>query len=109
MISSTIMSNEIEITSEREENGCWIFDFHLSDQDRSIHEFRLSWEDYDLWAPSGSLEPSIVARAALIYVTTHEGFEPLPARIDSSRPRHLDSDADAKIVALIDPGSFKIG
>ena len=103
------MTNGFEITSEREESGCWIFDFHLSENALEKHEFRLSWEDYDLWAPSGSLEPSIVATAALIYVTTHDGFIPLPARIDSSRPRHLDPGADATIVSLIDPGSFKIG
>jgi len=103
------MTNGFEITSEREENGCWIFDFQLPGNTLEKHEFRLSWEDYDLWAPSGSLEPSIVATAALIYVTTHDGFIPLPARIDSSRPRHLDPGADATIISLIDPGSFKIG
>ena len=103
------MTNGFEITSEREESGCWIFDFRLSGSELETHEFRLSWEDYDLWAPSGSLEPSIVATAALVYVTTHDDFDPLPARIDSSRPRHLNPTADAKIVSLIDPGSFKVG
>jgi hypothetical protein len=103
------MSNGFEITSEQEESGCWIFVFQLSGREHEKHEFRLSWEDYDLWAPSGSVEPSIVARAALVYITTRDDFEPIPARIDSSRPRHLNSSADAEIVALIDPGSFKIG
>ena len=103
------MTNGFEITSEREESGCWIFDFRLSGSELETYEFRLSWEDYDLWAPSGSLEPSIVATAALVYVTTNDDFDPLPARIDSSRPRHLNPTADATIVSLIDPGSFKVG
>ena len=103
------MANGFEITSEREETGCWIFDFRLQEGGSDGHQFRLSWEDYDLWAPGGSLEPSIVATAALTYVTNNEAFDPLPARIDSSRPRHLSPTADAEIVALIDPGAFKLG
>ena len=101
------MTNGFEITSEREESGCWIFDFRLSGNADEKHEFRLSWEDYDLWVRDGTIEPGVVALAILRYLEPHLSEAKLPKRIDSSHPRRVDPDADQQIARLIDPVMFR--
>ena len=41
-------------------------------------EVRLSWADYDVWTPDGTLPPSRVAEAVVAFVLARPEFDPLP-------------------------------
>ena len=92
-----------ELISEREESGCWIYEFDLKEGNEylSRHQLRLAWADYDLWVRGGSVEPTCVADAILRFVLGNQAFDPLPRKIDSSHPRRLVQGADQMISSLI--------
>lgn len=97
------MSAEYQFIAEHEENGCWMYEVDFLHEGKVIarHQLRLSWEDYDLWVPDGSIEPARVADAFLRYIQENEGFQPMPRKVDSSHPRRLDPGADDVIAGMI--------
>ena len=97
------MTSEYEFISEREEPGCWRYDFRCRRQDggSSTHQLRLAWEDYDFWVRDGSVEPERVADAIVRFVLGHAAFDPMPSKVDSSHPRRHDAGADQAIFGLI--------
>ena len=97
------MSEEYQFIAEHEGSGFWMYEVDLLDGGDVVsrHELRLSWEDYDLWVPDGTIEPSRVADAFLRYLRQHEGFQPMPCKVDSSQPRRIEPDADTVIAGMI--------
>ena len=67
------------------------------------HELRLTWADYDLFAPGGSIPPVRVAEAVANYMLSREEFQPLPDRLDAAVPRRRIPGADEAINAMIQP------
>ena len=102
------MSAKYEFTAENEDNGCWIYELQCLDAGLVVgrHQLRLSWEDYDLWVPDGSIEPAHVADALMRYISQSEHFQPMPSKVDSSHPRRIDPDADAAISGMIRSRGF---
>ena len=96
----------VNVISESDEPGCWMYRFEcLDDEGRaSSGRFRLAWEDYDLWIPDGTVEPARVAEAVLRFVIEQPGLRPFPERIDSSHPRRMAPGADERIIHLIRNG-----
>lgn len=94
--------NGCRVTSETEENGCWLYEVELELEDGPLRvRARLAWEDYDLWVRDGSVEPARVAEAMVRWLSAPGRLEALPNRLDSSHPRRIESTADEQIVRLI--------
>lgn len=64
-------------------------------------EVRLSWADYDVWTPDGTLPPSRVAEAVVAFVLARPEFDPLPDRLDAARARRVVPGADRMIADLL--------
>lgn len=62
---------------------------------------RLSWADYDVWTPDGTLPPSRVAEAVVAFALGRPEFDPLPDRLDAARARRLVPGADRMIGDLL--------
>jgi hypothetical protein len=92
-----------EIISEREGPGGWTFEVQEIRHDGSLAGIRLtmSWQDYDLFCPDGSVPPEGVALAVL-EVAKELWPEGVPSRIDASSPRRRAADADRRISERVD-------
>jgi hypothetical protein len=88
----------IEILSQREEPGCWLFEVRL---DGAAHRLRLAWADYDLFAPGGDTPPERVAEAVLRFLRSRPEFTPLSPRLDASWARRKVAGADRMIAAAL--------
>jgi hypothetical protein len=97
------MSELFELIDEDEAaDGC-TWRVQRVDMDGKIHthQLRLSWADYDLFAPGGTIRPVQVAEAVFRFIIDHDAFQPLPERIDAAVPRRRVPGADDMIANLI--------
>ena len=94
---------QVEIVSERESRGGWVFAARVLDESGALrgHEVHLSWADYNLWSGSGSDEPAEVAAAAVRFLCGKLAPEKLNDRFDAATARRLFPQADEQIPALI--------
>lgn len=92
-----------ELLEETEHNdSCtWQLQVVLADGKLSHHRVRLSWADYDLFAPDGTTPPANVAEAVVAFMLEQAIFTPLPPLIDAAIPRRCVSGADEQIAARI--------
>ncbi len=86
------MSAAIEIIEEHDVDRGWAFTFLIEGENRT-RSFRLSWADYNHWAPGGDRSPSQIADAVLSFflhawADAHPEEEP-PQTIDASTVRRL--------------------
>ena len=97
------MQGVFEIIAERETPGGWSFDVQEIRGDGSLAgiTLTLSWQDYDLFCPDGSVPPEGVALAVL-EVAKELWPEGVPSRIDASSPRRRAADADRRISERVD-------
>ena len=97
------MADLFELLDETELPDACTWRVQRIDPEGGIHEhhLRLSWADYDLFAPGGSIPPIRVAEAVTRYYFEQPVFQPLPARLDAAIPRRRIPGADADIEALI--------
>jgi hypothetical protein len=100
-IVAAAVDDAIEIISQREEPGCWLFEARL---DGAVHRLRLAWPDYDLFAPGGETPPERVAEAVLRFLRSRPEFTPLPGRLDASWGRRKVEGADRMIAAMLGGG-----
>lgn len=87
--------DRVVIESERETDAGWIFTCRIksaSGTDRRI-DLGLSWPDYDLWAPDGSVPPERVAAAVLTLLLEHEE-NPDRQRLDAAQLRRIIPGSD---------------
>lgn len=93
--------DRVEVVIETGADAGWRFTCLItstSGDERSI-DLGLSWADYDLWAPGGSIPPRQVAIAVLSLLLEHAGKD-LPDRLDASRVRRLVPGADDLLPGL---------
>ena len=93
--------DRVEVVFESGSDAGWRFACSItntSGRARSI-DLGLSWADYDLWAPGGSIPPRQVAIAVLTLLLEHTGMD-LPDRLDASRVRRLVPGADELLPGL---------
>jgi hypothetical protein len=97
------MVAQVEILSEREGRGGWVFTAQVLDDGGSLrrHEVNLSWADYNLWSASGADEPARVAAAVLRFLLSKQPASEVPARLDAATARRRYPDADARIPRLV--------
>lgn len=93
----------VELLGEREIPQAWEYDAQVltgvGTVDRRV--LRLSWADYQLWAPDGAMPPSRVAEAVLRFVARHpEAFQGIEV-IDAAIARRKVPGADAAIGSLL--------
>lgn len=87
--------DQVFIESERETDSGWNFTCRFrtsSGSERSI-DLGLSWPDYDLWAPDGSVPPERVAAAVLTLLLEHEE-ELVRERLDAAQVRRIIPGSD---------------
>jgi hypothetical protein len=92
-----------ELLAERELTGMWEYDAQLCASDGTLRRIvlRLSWADYNLWSPDGTVPPGTVAEAVLHFIAQHEAAFAGMERIDASAARRRVPGADTTIDALI--------
>jgi hypothetical protein len=97
------MPAPIEIVGEQELASGWAFAAQaLSEQGRLVKcELRLSFVDYNLWSPDGSIAPVRVAEAVLAFIIERVGARGLPPRFDAAQARRMFPDADQQIRELL--------
>jgi hypothetical protein len=89
----------IDIISEQETAQGWTFSVALIDDDGGLHrtELRLSFPDYNLWCPAGSLSPGAVAESVMESMLKRTALESLPKSFDASMLRLKDPSTDREI------------
>ncbi|MCH2161381.1 MAG: hypothetical protein MK085_05860 [Phycisphaerales bacterium] len=97
------MSDLFELLDESELPDACTWRVQRIDTEGRIHEhlLRLSWADYDLFAPCGAIPPIRVAEAVTRYFFEQAIFQPLPGRLDAAIPRRRIPGADGEIQAMI--------
>ena len=97
------MADLFELLDETELPDACTWRVQRIDPEGGIHEhtLRLSWADYDLFAPGGSIPPIRVAEAVTRYFFEQPVFQPPPSKLDAAIPRRRIPGADAAIEALI--------
>ncbi len=80
----------VEVISEREEENGWKFSVMFGKQEC---ELSLSWADYNLWSPDGTLPPANIADAVIRVMLDH-GPPEVPVRLDASLLRRLIDGGD---------------
>ena len=97
------MADLFELLDETELPDACIWRVQRIDSEGEIHrhQLRLSWADYDLFAPGGAIPPIQVAEAVTRYFFRHPVFQPLPRNLDAAIPRRRIPNADAEIAALL--------
>ncbi len=81
---------QVEVVSEQEEENGLKFSVTFGEQ---ACELSLSWADYNLWSPDGTLPPAIVADAVVRVMLEH-GPQKIPIRLDASILRRLIDGGD---------------
>ncbi len=94
---------EVEIVSEKEEPGGWVFQLRIGEgaSDDVTGMLRLSWADYNLWSDDGSDPPHAVARAVVLFLLSRMTATDIPGTIDASTARRRFPGADNEIPKLI--------
>jgi hypothetical protein len=94
---------QVEITSELDHAGGWVFDTQTLDADGVLHRHRLtlSWADYNHWSGSGADAPARVAEAVMEFVLSRRPPEEVPPSFNAASVRRWFADADALIPAMI--------
>ncbi|MCZ6836974.1 MAG: hypothetical protein O7G85_14455 [Planctomycetota bacterium] len=94
---------QIEILSEDERNGGWVFDTQILDAQGSLFAvtLSLSWADYNLWSSDGADTPGAVAEAALLFLVSRMPSEEIRTSFDASLIRRLFTDTDKVIPGFI--------
>lgn len=97
------MSRVVEVLNESESPTGWVFVVQFIDDEGALHAVRLalSWQDYDLYCPDGSVAPETVAKAVAC-VAWDLWPEGLPARMDAAALRRRDHGADALVTQRVD-------
>jgi hypothetical protein len=95
--------SQVEIISEDERAGHWLFTAQVLDESGFLrrHTVTLAWADYNLWSQDGADEPSRVVEAALSFLLSREHAGALPVKFDCSLARRRFADADTVIPTLI--------
>jgi len=96
--------SDVQIESEREEDGGWTFRLRLAAGGAGPpvrRTVRLAWADYDLWSADAADPPHAVAVAVVKFLLSRLSPSDLPASIDASVARRRFPDADAQIPRLI--------
>ena len=91
--------DRVSIESERETDSGWNFTCRFrtpSGAERTI-DLGLSWPDYDLWAPDGSVPPERVAAAVLTLLLEHEE-ELVRERLDAAQVRRIIPGSDEALL-----------
>jgi hypothetical protein len=90
--------SRVIVESERETDSGWRFvcRYSIPSGDRQTLELGLSWADYDLWAPDGSVAPEHVAAAVLDLLLEYDE-EPARHRIDAAHLRRMIPGSDEMI------------
>ena len=98
---------EIFIESERETDLGWQFGCRITSSSGPDHhlELGLSWPDYDLWAPDGSIPPERVASAVLRLLLEHEP-QLQRTRIDAAQLRRLIPGSDELLQHRVKAGGI---
>lgn len=93
------MPTPIEIVAEEELTSGWAFAAQALGADGRLMkcELRLSFADYNLWAPDGAIPPVRVAEAVLAFLSARLGGPGLPTRFDAAQARRMFPDADQVI------------
>lgn len=94
---------QIEILSEQEQAGGWIFEAQVLDDEGDLYPVKvsLSWADYNHWSSDGADAPGAVAEAVLAYLTSRTLPEEIRQSFDASLLRRQYDDADDVIPGLI--------
>ena len=96
------MNVDIDIRSEEERQGAWLF-IAAATVGGKQREFvlRLSWVDYNYWSPDATDRPETVARAAMEVVLACMEAEDIPDEFDLARVRRWNRDADEAVNAVL--------
>lgn len=97
------MAELFELLEETEAADACVWRIQRIDEEGLIHHhhLRLSWADYDLFAPGGTTPPAQVAEAVVRFMLDRDEFQPLPERLDAALPRRRVANADTMISGLI--------
>ena len=74
------MAELFELIDEKESADACTWKVQRIDSQGRIHhhQLRLSWADYDIFAPGGTTPPAQVAEAAVRFMMDRQEFQPLP-------------------------------
>jgi hypothetical protein len=97
------MSTPLEIVGERETANGWRFAAQALGEDGALAacDLSLSFADYNLWSPDGTLPPSRVAEAVLRFMLSRMKPSELPAKFNAAQARRMFHDADKMIHAML--------
>jgi hypothetical protein len=93
----------VRIEHEEEQPAGWLFQVEMLDNDgqSGMTAVTLSWADYDLWCPGGSMPPHAVIEAVVLFLLSKGPLSSVRSSFDASLARRLYATADADIPGMI--------